>query len=132
MALVDAEGFVDTGDMVEQRGDRFYFLGRRTGVINVGGLKVYPEEVEALINSHPAVRMSRIRSKPNPISGALVVAEVVLKNEATATNGSSRELEREIMKICRDTLPRHKTPAMLRFVPTLNVAESGKMARSYA
>ena len=43
-ALADAEGFVDTGDMVELRGDRYYFVGRRGGIINVGGLKVHPEE----------------------------------------------------------------------------------------
>src|SRR5439155_91172 len=77
-ALTDDEGFVDTGDIVELRRDRYYFLGRRTGVINVGGLKVYPEEVEAVINRHPAVRMSAVRSRRNPIMGALVVAEVVL------------------------------------------------------
>ena len=53
---VDAEGFVDTGDMVELRGDRYHFVGRRGGIINVGGLKVHPEEIEAVINRHPAVR----------------------------------------------------------------------------
>jgi len=40
--LRDADGFVDTGDIVERRGDRYYFLGRRSGVVNIGGLKVYP------------------------------------------------------------------------------------------
>lgn len=132
LALTDAECFVDTGDMVELRGDRYYFLGRRTGVINVGGLKVYPEEIESLINLHPAVRMSRVRAKSNPISGALVVADVVLKVETAVTNGTRRELEQEILKICRNALPRHKTPAMLRFVPGLAVAQSGKLARSHA
>src|SRR5438552_5992393 len=80
-ALIDGEGFVDTGDIVERRGDRYYFLGRKSGVINVGGLKVYPEEVEAVINRHPAVRMSIVRSKRSPITGSLVVADVVLKGE---------------------------------------------------
>ena len=61
-ALTAADGFVDTGDIVERRGDRYYFLGRRSGVINIGGLKVYPEEVEAVINRHPAVRMSIVRA----------------------------------------------------------------------
>src|SRR6266851_3848472 len=55
--LVDNDGFVDTGDMVELRGDRYYFVGRRDGIINVGGLKVHPEEVEEVINRHPHVRM---------------------------------------------------------------------------
>jgi acyl-coenzyme A synthetase/AMP-(fatty) acid ligase len=130
--LVDADGFVDTGDMVEQRGDRYFFLGRKSGVINVGGLKVYPEEVEVLLNRHPAVRMSRVGSKRNPITGALVVADIVLKHEGNVTGGKGSALEQEILKFCRDTLPRHKVPAALRFVPALAVAESGKMVRSNA
>ena len=58
--LVDEEGYVDTGDMSELRGDRYYFIGRKGGIINVGGLKVHPEEVEAVINRHPDVRMSLV------------------------------------------------------------------------
>ena len=48
-ALTDAEGFVDSGDMVELRGERYHFVGRRGGIINIGGLKVHPEEIEAVI-----------------------------------------------------------------------------------
>ena len=85
--LADEEGFVDTGDIVELRGERYYFLGRRNGVINVGGLKVYPEEVEAVINRHPAVRMSMVKSRRNPLTGALVSADVVLKVQDAAGGG---------------------------------------------
>jgi acyl-CoA synthetase (AMP-forming)/AMP-acid ligase II len=48
-ALKDSEGFVDTGDRVELRDGRYVFIGRSGRVINVGALKVYPEEVEAVI-----------------------------------------------------------------------------------
>ena len=65
--LADNRGFVDTGDLVERRGDRYYFLGRREGVINVGGQKVYPEEVEAVLNRDPTVRISRVWARRNPI-----------------------------------------------------------------
>src|SRR5205085_7034994 len=82
--LADPDGFVDTGDVVERRGDRYYFLGRRGGVINVGGLKVHPEEVEAAINRHPSVSMSKVRPKPSPITGTLDAAEVVLDGMADA------------------------------------------------
>lgn len=41
-ALADADGFVDSGDIVELRGNRYYFVGRRGGIINIGGLKVHP------------------------------------------------------------------------------------------
>jgi len=81
-ALFDPDGFVDTGDMLERRGDRYHFAGRKGGIINVGGLKVHPEEVEGVINRHPQVRMSLVHPRRSPITGAIVVAEVVLREEA--------------------------------------------------
>jgi acyl-coenzyme A synthetase/AMP-(fatty) acid ligase len=133
-ALADHDGFVDTGDMVERRGDRYYFLGRRSGVINVGGLKVYPEEVEAVINRHPAVRVSIVRSRRSPITGALVDADVVLKGEPEMSSPSSQidDFKREILQICRDSLAAHKVPATIRFVPALDVGGAGKLARHRA
>jgi len=131
--LADSEGFVDTGDIVEMRGDRYYFLGRRNGVINVGGLKVYPEEVEAVINRHPAVRMSIVRSRKNPISGSLVSADIVLKGEPDpkSTNRIA-DFKREILEICYQSLAAHKIPATIRCVPALEVAAAGKLARHHA
>src|SRR6202166_999723 len=67
--LRDGDGFVDTGDMVERRGDRYAFAGRRGGIINVGGLKIHPEEIEAVINRHPQVRISLVRPKQNTVNG---------------------------------------------------------------
>jgi acyl-coenzyme A synthetase/AMP-(fatty) acid ligase len=132
-ALTDADGFIDTGDMLELRGERYYFAGRHGGIINVGGLKVHPEEVEAVINGHPQVRMSLVLSRKNPITGAIVVADVVLIADA-AENGAARigTLRSEIMELCRARLPQHKVPAMIRFVPSLNVAASGKLERPHA
>src|SRR5213592_1803493 len=128
-ALPDADGFVDTGDIVELRGERYYFVGRRDGVINVGGQKVHPEEVEAIINGHPRVRMSLVRTRKSPITGALVVADVVLNAETDAANGRAVELEQEIMRRCRELLPRHKVPAAINFVPGLIVNATGKLVR---
>ena len=131
-ALADADGFIDTGDIVERRGERYYFLGRRSGVINVGGLKVYPEEVEAQINRHPAVHMSCVRPQRSPITGSIVVADVVLRDESRPEVRSTAEIGEDILKICRQSLPRHKVPVKLRFVPHLSVAATGKLARHNA
>ena len=133
-ALLDAEGFVDTGDLLELRGERYYFVGRRGGIINVGGLKVHPEEVEAVINRHPDVRMSLVRSRKNPITGAIVVADVVLRTETDGVGTVDRaaELRREIMQACRDALSEHKVPASIRFVASLDVGATGKLARHHA
>jgi len=131
-ALLDADGFVDTGDIVELRGDRYYFVGRRGGIINVGGLKVHPEEIEAVINRHPDVQMSLVKSRKNPITGAIVVADVVLRTQPGDGNDRSAELKREILQVCRDRLPQHKVPAAIRIVPSLDVFATGKMTRHHA
>jgi acyl-coenzyme A synthetase/AMP-(fatty) acid ligase len=127
--IADAEGFVDTGDMLELRGDRYYFVGRRDGVINVGGLKVHPEEVEAVINRHPQVRLSIVRTRKNPIMGALVVADVVLNAPPAPDHREPGQLEHEILQLCRGELARHKVPAAIQFVSDLPVAATGKLVR---
>jgi acyl-coenzyme A synthetase/AMP-(fatty) acid ligase len=129
-ALTDSEGFVDTGDMVELRGDRYYFIGRRGGIINIGGLKVHPEEIEAVINRHTEVRMSRARSRRSPITGAIVVVDVILADGCDA--GRADEIRNMILADCRARLAPHKVPAMIRFVDALDVTAAGKLARTDA
>jgi acyl-coenzyme A synthetase/AMP-(fatty) acid ligase len=98
-------------------------------MINVGGLKVHPEEVEAVINRHPRVRMSLVRTRKNPITGSLVVADVVLGKEPAAMIEPIDGLRLQIMQLCRAELPRHKVPAAINIVPALTVDASGKLAR---
>jgi acyl-coenzyme A synthetase/AMP-(fatty) acid ligase len=127
--LRDDDGFVDTGDMVELRGDRYHFVGRKGGIINVGGQKVNPEEVEAAINRHPAVWGSLVRARKNPITGAIVAADVVLKDPSIPGSAAAAQTEREIVALCREHVAPYKVPAMIRFVPSLAVSESGKLLR---
>jgi acyl-coenzyme A synthetase/AMP-(fatty) acid ligase len=128
--LADADGFVDTGDMVELRGERYHFAGRRGGIINIGGLKVHPEEIESVINRHGSVRMSRTRSRRSPITGAVVVADVVLADDTAASRHETIRVE--ILGLCRDSLASHKVPAVIRFVEQLDVTAAGKLARRSA
>lgn len=130
--LRDEEGFVDTVDLLELRGDRYYFAGRADGVINVGGLKVHPEEVEAVINRHPDVRMSLVRSKKSPITGALVVADVVLKHPLSNQQPDGQRIQQEILSLCKQELSPHKVPVRISFVADLTVAETGKLVRGDA
>jgi acyl-CoA synthetase (AMP-forming)/AMP-acid ligase II len=133
-ALRDPEGFVDNGDRVQLRAGRYYFVGRAGGVINVGGLKVHPEEIEAVINSHPWVRMSLARSRPNPITGAVVAADVVLSEPSAARpeRPPDETLKRELLDSCKRALPAHKVPAIIRIVPALQMSEAGKLVRPNA
>jgi acyl-CoA synthetase (AMP-forming)/AMP-acid ligase II len=128
--LADGDGFVDTGDIVERHGERYRYVGRRGGIINIGGLKVHPEEVEAVINRHPRVRMSLVRPKRSPITGSIVIADVVL-NDSGCAGEALPQVESDILKLCRDALARHKVPAAIAFVPALDVAATGKLARRH-
>jgi acyl-coenzyme A synthetase/AMP-(fatty) acid ligase len=128
--IQDAHGFVDTADMVELRNGRYHFVGRRGGIINIGGLKVHPEEVEAVINRHPGVRMSLVKARRSPITGAIVVADIVV--DAATGAAETEGLKGEILDACRQALPRHKVPTVIRFVPALEVSASGKLARPHA
>jgi len=127
-SIADTEGFVDTGDIVQLRDARYYFLGRKSGVINVGGLKVHPEEVEAAINRHPKVRASLVRARKSPITGSIVVADVLLKDGTDQDTA----LRQEIVQFCQERLARHKVPTAIQFVPNLNVSATGKLTRHNA
>jgi acyl-coenzyme A synthetase/AMP-(fatty) acid ligase len=131
-AMADADGFVDTGDVIGKRDERCYFAGRTGGIINVGGLKVHPEEVETVINRHPDVRMSLVRPKKNPITGSVVIADVVLAAIDDRTDERKSEVKREIIALCRESLTQYKIPVAISFVPSLAIAESGKLARHNA
>ena len=104
------------------------FVGRREGIINVGGRKVHPEAVEAVINQHPAVRMSRVSGRSSPITGAIVVAEVVVASIAPGAP-SFAAVKDEILGLCRDRLAAHEVPVTLRQVASLDIAASGKLVR---
>ena len=119
-----ADGFVDTGDMVELQNGRYHFIGRRGGIINVGGLKINPEEVEAVINTQPGVRLSRVSGRRSPVTGAIMVADVVAD---AGTDPAA--LKQDILAACRARLGALKVPALLRFVPSLELTAGGKLAR---
>jgi acyl-CoA synthetase (AMP-forming)/AMP-acid ligase II len=127
--LKDDSGFVDTGDVLQLRAGRYYFAGRHDGTINVGGQKVHPEEVEAVINGHPEVQMSLVRTRKNPITGSLVVADVVLRRPIEA---GAPGLQQQILAYCRGALARHKVPVAIQFVPALELGDSGKLVRRHA
>lgn len=124
--IADADGWVATGDVVELTEERVLFLGRASGLINVGGDKVLPEEVEQVLISHPAVSAVRVFGKRNPITGALVAAEVAL-NENPPDNAT---IVGQLRAFAAEHLPPHKVPALIRIVPKLSTNAAGKIVRS--
>ncbi len=125
--LPQEDGFIDTGDLVEQQGDRIYFMGRKDGVINFGGSKVSPEEVEAVLNQHPEVQMARVWPRRNPITGAIVAADIVVR-PGTARN--FKDLRTDLLDLCRASLAPHKVPVTWRQVPSIEMTASGKARRA--
>jgi acyl-coenzyme A synthetase/AMP-(fatty) acid ligase len=78
--------------------------------------------------------MSLVKARRNPITGAVVTAEIVLADDpgAPGERPSGEALTREIIEACRRTLPAHKVPAMVRIVPSLEVSAAGKLVRPSA
>jgi acyl-coenzyme A synthetase/AMP-(fatty) acid ligase len=131
--LAGEDGYVDTGDMIELQAGRYFFRGRKGGIINVGGLKVYPEEVESVINADPRVRMSLVKARRNPLTGSLVVADVVLTDgDHSADPQAAEAVKTDLLNTCRRVLAAHKVPALLRFVAELEMTAAGKLVRPNA
>ncbi len=121
---VDAEGYVRSGDRVQVTGDRLTFLGRESGLINIGGVKVYPEAVEDVIRAVPGVALVQVTGKRSPVTGALVVAAVEPEPGADET-----ALRRAILDACRAGLEREAVPAAVRFVAGFATNAAGKLLR---
>lgn len=122
---VDAGGYVRSGDRVALFGERVLFLGRENGLINIGGVKVYPETVEAVIKTVPGVALVQVSAKRSAVTGALVVAEVQL-----ADGVDPDATRRLIQERCRDRLDREAVPAIIRFVAGFTTNAAGKLMRS--
>ena len=121
---VDADGYVRSGDMVTNVDGRLQFLGRENGLINVGGVKFYPETVETAVKGVQGVALVRITTKKSPITGTLVVAEVQLADKAEPT-----AVKQDIIETCRAKLDREAVPAIVRFVDSFETNAAGKLDR---
>ena len=110
-----ADGWFRTGDRVETRPDgAVRILGRLGEQINVGGEKLMPVEVEAVLLAVPGISDCRVAGEPSPLTGQTVVADVVL-----APGHDAEEVRAALRQACRARLDRHKVPTKIRFVPAV-------------
>jgi long-chain acyl-CoA synthetase len=120
---VCVDGWFPTGDLAEtDAAGRVFIRGRKRGVINVSGMKVFPEEVEEIIRQHPAVAACRVSGTHNPVAGMIPVAEIVLHHAATLAM-------RELAEWCRARLSAYKVPTRFTQVERLDLTASGKIRR---
>ena len=120
----NASHWIRTGDLVEVRGDRVIFLGREDTLINVGGSKVIPEEVENVLLGIPGIVQARVYGCPNPITGNLVCADVVVSG---AEQGDVRS---KLQAAFAGNLERYKQPRIIRFLDQIAHSDTGKVSRS--
>ena len=117
------DGWFATGDLaVTDAAGRIYLRGRKKSVLNVSGMKVFPEEVETVIESHPSVRRSRVVGQPHAVLGMVPVAEVILREGETLP-------ARDLIRWCRQSLSVYKVPVRVKFVDQLPMTASGKIRR---
>jgi acyl-CoA synthetase (AMP-forming)/AMP-acid ligase II len=102
----DADGWFNTQDQVEVDGDYIRILGRVSDIINVGGQKVYPAEVEDVILALDNILDVAVMAEAHAMLGQIVVAKVVLE-----TPESPEDLKRRIRAACRSALAAYKAPA---------------------
>lgn len=121
---LDQEGFIDTEDLVTVSGQRVVFLGRANGVINVGGNKVHPEQVEQVLLQHSAVVQARVYAKHSSVLGQLVVADV-----QAAADADLKTLKLQLIQHCMKSLARYQVPTQLNFVDNMATNASGKLSR---
>ena len=122
-ASLAADGLLHTGDLGRfDGGGRLVVTGRKAEVIITGGENVAPSEVEAALAAHPAVAEAAVYGRPDPQWGEALLASVVLRPGATAS-------EAELRDHCRGVLAPFKVPKELRFVDELPRTGSGKLVR---
>ena len=116
------DGFLITGDLVETDGEWMRILGRQSDLINVGGQKVYPLEVEAVLLECPEVADAVVFGESNPLLGKVVCANIILRHECDEATA-----RRSIRKLCGERLQAFMVPAKMKFVT--EIAQSLRLKR---
>ena len=122
-ARFDSEGWFNTGDYVNVDEDGYItILDRVTDIIIVGGFNVYPQEVERIVNQHPAVQSSIVVGIPHHSSGEIPKIFIQKKEDAEIT-------EVEIIRYCKERLAHFKVPRKIEFVNEWPISSTGKILR---
>jgi acyl-CoA synthetase (AMP-forming)/AMP-acid ligase II len=122
---IDPDGWLDTGDLGYLDSDGYLFLaGRSDDVINRGGEKIYPREIEEILLAQPGVRAAVVVGVRDEVLGERAVA-YVMPNDGWL----SHQVETELRAVCEEQLPRQKRPSAFRVVDKLPLGPTGKIAR---
>ena len=118
------DGWFLTGDIAKMDDEGyFYIVDRKKDMINVGGFKVYPREVEDALFEHPNIKEAGVIGIPDEFSGEVVKAFVVLKDPSRSLS------EKEVIDFCQSRLAKFKVPRKVEFVAELPKTLIGKVLR---
>jgi long-chain acyl-CoA synthetase len=118
---VTEDGWFNTGDAVEVDGDYVKVLGRKSEIINVGGEKVYPAEVENVIQMLDNVAEVTVYGEDNPITGKIVCTIVTLMNPE-----DPKQFSRRLQQYCRGQLQAYKVPLKVKVIDEKQYSERFK------
>jgi acyl transferase domain-containing protein/acyl-CoA synthetase (AMP-forming)/AMP-acid ligase II/acyl carrier protein len=122
-AQVLKEGWFHTGDIGRADEEGYlYLVDRIKDMINVGGLKVYPSEVENMLYQHPAVAEVAVYGVPEPLLGEQVIASIIPKSGVAVT-------AKEIVAFCRQNMADFKVPNLIELVDSLPKGRTGKILK---
>ena len=124
------EGWVCTGDLVEQEGKWLRILGRKSDMINVGGEKVMPSKVESIIQQLDFVADSVVKGERHPLTGMIVIAEITLSCGDPPTEPAERRaLVKTIRRHCLSQLAKYEVPVSIKFATTPSTTDRQKKIR---
>ncbi len=120
---IDADGWLHTGDLASMSEEGYYKItGRLKDMIIRGGENIYPKEIEELIYTHPQVRDVQVIGVPNEKYGEVVLAAIILIEDAILT-------EEEIRQFVAENVARHKVPQYVEFVDSFPMNAAGKIQK---
>jgi acyl-coenzyme A synthetase/AMP-(fatty) acid ligase len=122
-----ADGWLDTNDAVEVDGEYVRILGRKSEIINVGGEKVYPAEVENVIQELDGVAEVTVYGERNLITGNIVCADITPAGQPDPSG--RKELAARVKQHCRQRLQNYKVPLKVNIVSASQHTERFKKAR---
>ena len=117
-----SDGWFKTGDLVEVDGEYIKIIGRAKEVINVGGQKVLPSEVESIILEMEEISDCMVYGEKNAITGQTVVCDVVLNQEV-------ENIKKRVRVFCKDRLDTYKIPTKVNVVDKTNFSDRFKKIR---
>lgn len=122
-SVLPSTGWFNTHDQVEVDGDFVRILGRDSDLINIGGQKVFPQEIEDIILLHEKVVSVRVTGVPHNLLGQIASAEISLSEGAEVSKGELREF-------CKQHLAGYKVPQHIKFVESIPLTHRMKKGKS--